>query len=915
MTFHKYTDPSQNFILRHPRPLDAIFHPNSIAVIGAKDDIGSVGRTILNNLLDGNFKGRIYPVNPKREKVFNLKCYPKIASVPEAVDLAIIVTPAIAVPGIVAECVEAKVKAAIIISAGFKELGEPGLKLEQEILTYATSGRMPIIGPNCLGIMNPTYGLNATFARGMALPGNIAFLSQSGAMCTAVLDWSFKERIGFSSFVSVGSMADVDWGDLIDYLGGDQNTHSILMYMETVGDPRSFLSAAREIALEKPIIVIKAGRSSAAAQAAASHTGSLAGSDEVFDAALERAGVLRVNTIGELFQMASLLARQPKPKGPRLSIITNAGGPAVLATDSVVQHGAELAPLGEQAMHELNQHLPAAWSHSNPIDILGDAKPERYAKTLDVVSKDSESDGILVILSPQDVTDPTRTAEVLRPYAHSMDKPLLASWMGGSSVARGAEILSFANIPTFEYPDDAAAAFATMWRYSKNLQILYQTPSNEGFQLDSKNKKLAQDILTKARGKDLTLLNEYESKKILEGYGIPTVPTEIAITQEEAVTQAKTMGFPVVLKLFSKTLTHKTDVGGVKLDLKSPDDVMRAFNEIKDSVTKKARAGDFQGVTVQKMIKLDGYELILGSSVDVQFGPVILFGAGGQLVEVFKDSALGLPPLNTNLAAHLMGKTKIFRALQGVRGRKGVNIPELASLLARFAQMIAENPTIKECDINPLLVSPEGFVALDARFVLFGQNVKDNHLPKLSIRPYPSQYVEAWTLKNGVSTLVRPILPEDEPLLVAFHKELSENTVRQRFFDFLSLDERTSHERLIRICFNDYDRELGLVVEINEPITQQKKIIGVARLSRFPGSQDAQLTLIISDPFHNQGLGSELVSQMIKIARQEGVDTIFANILQDNKGMIKILIKHGFAITTKEKTPIVNAELKIKNST
>ncbi|MGK5594627.1 MAG: bifunctional acetate--CoA ligase family protein/GNAT family N-acetyltransferase [Parachlamydiaceae bacterium] len=911
MAFHR-TDPSQNFILRHPRPLDAIFQPKNVAVIGAKDDVGSVARTILNNLLDGNFNGHVYAVNPKRDRVLGLKCYSKIALIPEAVDLAIIVTPAIAVPGIVAECVEAKVKAAIVISAGFKELGESGLRLEQEILTYAKSGRMPIIGPNCLGVMNPIFGLNATFARGMALPGNIAFLSQSGAMCTAVLDWSFKERIGFSSFVSVGSMADVDWGDLIDYLGGDPNTHSILMYMETVGNSRSFLSAAREIALEKPIIVIKAGRSIAAAQAAASHTGSLAGSDEVFDAALERVGVLRVNTIAELFQMASLLARQPRPKGPKLSIVTNAGGPAVLATDAVVQHGAELAPLGGQALIELNQFLPEAWSHRNPVDILGDAKPERYAATLDVLSRDPESDGVLVVLSPQDVTDPTRTAEVLRPYAQSMDKPLLASWMGGSSVARGAEILSFANIPMFEYPDDAAAAFATMWRYSKNLEILYQTPSNEGYHLDPKKKKLSQDILLKAREQGATLLDEFESKQVLEGYGIPTVRTEIAITQDEAVALARKMGFPVVLKLFSKTLTHKTDVGGVKLNLKSIDDVALAYKEIKDSVTAKARAEDFHGVTVQQMIKRDGYELILGSSVDAQFGPVILFGAGGQLVEIFKDSALGLPPLNTNLAVHLMRKTKIFHALKGVRGKQGVNLLELTSLLVRFAKMIAENPAIKECDINPLLASADGFVALDARFVLFGKEIRDERLPKLSIRPYPFQYVENWTLRNGVSTLIRPILPEDEPLLVAFHKELSENTVRQRFFEFLSLDDRTSHERLVRICFNDYDRELGLVAEIDDPATKKQRIIGVARLSRFPGSQDAQFTLIISDPFHDQGLGSELVRQMILIARQEGVDTIFANILQENKGMIKVLSKHGFTITTKEKASIVNAELKTK---
>lgn len=916
MTFQRMTDPSQNFILRHPRPLDAVFKPKNVALIGAKDDLGTVGRTILANLIEGKFGGNIYPVNPKRDTVLGLKCYPKISSLPELIDLAIIVTPAFLVPGIVAECVESKVKAAIIISAGFKELGDPGLKLEQEILTYARSGRMPIVGPNCLGVMNPIYGLNATFAKGMALPGNVAFLSQSGAMCTAVLDWSFKERVGFSSFVSVGSMADVNWGDLIDYLGGDPNTHSILMYMETVGDPRSFLSAAREIALEKPIIVIKAGRSSAAAQAAASHTGSLAGSDEVFDAALERVGVLRVNSIAELFQMASLLARQPRPKGPRLSIVTNAGGPAVLATDALVLNGAELASVNKDIVDKLDKVLPSAWSHSNPIDILGDARPERYADTLDIVSQDKNTDGILVILSPQDVTDPTATAEAIKAYSYMPDKPFLASWMGGSSVLRGSEILSFAKVPTFEYPDDAAAAFATMWRYSKNLQTLYQTPTfNKGTQIEAKEqvrKETAETILQQAREAGREILDEFESKKVLEGYNIPTVPTEIAVTSDEAAVLATKIGFPVVLKLFSKTITHKTDVGGVKLNLKNKDDVFNAFKEIQASVTAKARAEDFQGVTVQKMIKLEGYELIIGSSVDEQFGPVILFGSGGQLVEVLKDRALGLPPLNTNLAMALMEKTKIFAALKGVRGRKGINLEELAAILVRFAQMVAENPLIKECDINPLLASPDGLIALDARIVLFGKEVPVNQLPKLAIRPYPSQYVENWKLKNGPPVLIRPILPEDEPNVVSFHKELSENTVRQRYFEFLSLDERASHERLVRICFNDYDREVALVAEITDPETNNNRIIGIARLSRIPNGKDAQLTLTISDSFHNQGLGTELIKQLIRIAKTEQMEIIFANILSENHEMLKILKKLGFTVTYQDNSQIAIAELKTK---
>lgn len=912
-SFQKNTDPSQNFISRQSAPLDAIFKPKNVALIGAKDDIGTVGRTLLTNLIEGGFGGPIFPINPKRKEVLGLKCFQSLSHVPESVDLAVIVTPAVTVPGIIAECVESKTKAAVIISAGFKELGPSGLKLEQEIVTYAKSANMPIIGPNCLGVMNPIYGLNATFARGMALKGNVAFLSQSGAMCTSVLDWSFKEQIGFSAFVSVGSMADVGWGDLIDYLGDDPETHSILMYMETIGDARSFLSAARKIALEKPIIVIKAGKSAAAALAAASHTGSLAGSDEVFDTALERVGVLRVNNIGELFQIASALSRQPRPKGPRLSIVTNAGGPAVLAVDRLVLSGGELAPISGNTLTALNAFLPEAWSHSNPVDILGDATAERYAKTLKVLEKDETSDGVLVILSPQDMTDPTMTAEVIKSFAHMPNKPLLASWMGGTSVLKGIEILSKAQVPTFEYPDDAAAAFAMMWRYSKNLQTLYQTPSirNEEqehslSESDKIARKEAEAIIVEARNEGRELLDEFESKKVLAGFDIPIVETLIAVTEDEAVVLAEKLGFPVVLKLYSKVITHKSDVGGVKLNLKSGSEVRAAFKDIRKAVENKV-IEEFRGVTVQKMISYDGYELILGSSYDEQFGPVLLFGTGGQLVEIFKDKALGLPPLNFSLARLLMQKTKIFEALKGVRGKKSVNLAGLESVLVKFSEMIVANSWIKECDINPLLVSPSGIIALDARIVLFPKEIKEP--PKLAIRPYPSHYVEKWKLKNGTSVTIRPILPEDELNVVAFHKELSENTVRQRFFEFLSLNDRIAHERLIRTCFNDYDRELALVAEIAD--AGKKRIIGIGRLSRILHTPNMLLTMIISDPFHRQGLGTELLKQLIRIAINEKAEKIIAYILSENEEMIALCKKQGFSIEKKGDTNIIKAQLKL----
>ena len=907
---HYRTDPSQDFMERLPQPLDAIFLPKSVAVIGAKDNPGSVGRTIMSNLKAGEFGGKIFPVNPHRNEVLGLKTYPNISAIPEPVDLAIVVTPAPTVPGIIEECAKCKVKGAIIISAGFKELGPPGIELENQILRYARAANMPIIGPNCLGVMNPIYGLNATFAKGMALKGNIAFLSQSGALCTAVLDWSFQEKIGFSSFVSVGSMADVGWGALIDYLGGDPQTQSILMYMETIGDPRSFLTAAREIALEKPIIVIKAGRSAAAAKAAASHTGSLTGSDEVFDAALERVGVLRVDSINELFSMTSALGRQPRPKGPRLAIVTNAGGPAVLATDAVVLHGAALARLEPGTIEALNEKLPSAWSHSNPLDILGDAGPERYALTIEKIAKDPNVDGILTILTPQDMTDSDETAQCVVPYAHIQEKPMLASWMGGESVKKGGEILSQAKIPVFAYPDDAAKTFATMWRYSQNIKSLYQTPSaielSNTEELDPKLIEKAKIIIQSALKEKRYILTEAESKVLLASYAIPVVETFIAKTAEEAVDIAERIGYPVVLKLFSETITHKTDVGGVKLNIRNPQAVRDVYQDIQRSVAQAAGEEHFQGVTVQRMVKHEGYELILGSSVDPQFGPVLLFGMGGQLVEVFKDHALALPPLNVNLTRRLMEKTKIYEALKGIRGRKPVDLACLEHILMRFSQLIVENPWIKECDVNPLMASPDEIIALDARVVLFE---KEEELPRLAIRPYPVDYILPWKLKNGLQVILRPMRPEDETMTLAFHKELSENSVRQRYFEFMTLNERVAHERLIRICFNDYDREFGIIVELSDPKTGEKKIIGIGRLSRIPGTKSAQYKVNIADAYHKLGLGTKLLEFLISIARKEKIERIYAHILSENENMLKICKREGFSITTTEEPNILEATL------
>ena len=897
--------------------LDAIFAPRTVAVIGATETPGSVGRTVLWNLVTNPFGGTVYPVNPKRPNVLGIKAYPSIKEVPDRIELAVIVTPAATVADVVQQCGEASVIGAIVISAGFKELGAPGIELERRVLEQTHRSNIRLIGPNCLGVMNPLAGLNATFAKGMAKPGNVAFLSQSGALLTAILDWSLREQVGFSSFVSAGSMLDVSWGDLIDYFGDDPRTQSILIYMESIGNARAFLSAAREVALTKPIIVIKPGRTEQAAKAAASHTGSLTGGDEVIDAAFRRTGVLRVNNIADLFQMANVLAKQPRPRGPRLTIITNAGGPGVLATDALIQNGGQLARVSDETMNQLNEVLPAPWSHNNPIDVLGDAKADRYVDALKLAANDPESDGLLVVLTPQDMTEPTKTAESLSAYAKINDpfvKPVLASWMGGVDVQAGAELLSRAGIPTFQYPDTAARMFTYMWRYTYNLRGLYETPAMPvGREAEIRKRDVSQQIIEAARREGRTLLTEFESKRLLADYGIPTVGTHIATSVADATKRADEIGYPVVLKLHSNTITHKTDVGGVKLNLQSRPDVERAFEEIRASVAKSSHgAKAFDGVTVQPMIKLsDAYELILGSSIDPQFGPVLLFGSGGQLVEVFKDRSLGLPPLNATLARRMMEQTKIYHALRGVRGRKPVDLAALQQLLVSFSQLVVEQRWIKEIDINPLLVSSERIVALDARVVLHDVNMTESQLPSLSIRPYPAQYVRPWKTKDGIDVTIRPIRPEDEPAMARFHQTLSERTVRLRYFSFMKLDLRTAHDRLTRVCFNDYDRELALVVDRVDEKTKQHEIVGVGRLSRDPNRNTAAVAVIVSDSMQHQGLGTELTRQVVEIAKAEKVARLSAEVLPENLEMLKIFEKFGFTLYRDGNQPTVRAELKL----
>lgn len=875
-------------------PLDAIFSPRAVAVIGATESSGSVGAAVMRNLLQAAFAGKIFPVNLKRPTVMGRKAFPSVREIGEPIDLAVIAAPSAAVPDIIGQCADLNIPGAVIISAGFKEAGPEGVELERRVLVEARRGGMRIIGPNCLGVMNPHVGLNATFAAATARPGNVGFISQSGALCTAILDWSLQHDVGFSSFISVGSMLDVGWGDLIDYLGDDPYTKSIVCYMESIGNAHAFVSAAREVALSKPIIVIKVGRTDAASKAAASHTGALTGSDEVLDAALRRVGALRVETISEMFEMVDVLARQPRPAGPRLTIVTNAGGPGVLATDMLIGNGGELAPVPPDLLGDLNKLLPPHWSHGNPIDVLGDASPDRYADAAAIATTNPNSDGTLVILTPQAMTDPTETARKLATVGRTLGKPILASWMGGESVGDAKRIFSAAGIPNFDYPDAAARAFCAMWQYSSNLNALYETPSLPPDTGTDNYRREVAAIIDAARQSGRTVLDEFESKQILYKYGLPIVETIPATTEDEALIAANRVGYPVVLKLLSKTITHKTDVGGVRLDLHNADAVCQAFEAIERSVTEKVGREHFQGVTVQRMIKRSGYEIILGCSIDPQFGPVLLFGSGGQLVEVFKDRALGLPPLNMTLARRLMEQTKIFNAFKGVRGRKPVDLDLLATYLVRFSQLVVEQRWIKEIDINPLLVSDDGIIALDARVIAFDKNTSESQLPSPAIRPYPIEYSWPFKMKSGAAVTIRPIRPEDEPMMTDFHRGLSEKTVHQRYFGTSKLEERISHHRLRRICFNDFDREIVLVVDRPDPTSGEHAILGVGRLSKFHGQHQAEFAIVVSTAWQGHWLGTELLKRLIEIARREKVRVITAQILADNQSMLDVSRKLGF---------------------
>ncbi len=888
------TDPAYDILRSERQPLNSLLAPETIAVIGTNDKYRNLAETILLNLVSSHFKGLIFPVNSQQRSILGIPTYPAIGAVSEPVDLAVIATGPPTVSDILVQCIEAQVKNAIIVTGNFPGCCDPFKGKLQQILQQKGQ-KFRVLGPNSLGIIMPHIGLNASIASVMPNPGHVGFICQRKALSNSVLDWSLSKKIGFSAFISIGSMLDLNWGELIDYLGDDPHTRSIVMYMESICHARSFISAAREVALTKPIIVIKTVSQKESAKVAACYPQALESNDEVFDAVFRRCGVLRVNQLSELFQMAEILAKQPKlPSGKRLAIITNDGGAGVMATDALVSGGGQLASISPETIERLNQVLPAEWSHDNPITLLADADAQRYSKAVEIAESDSHSDALLVILTPQTITDATKIAEELT----NTKKPLIASWMGGAKVEIGEKILNRHNIPTSGYPDTAAQLFNVMWKYNYNLRGIYETP---GFLPESEWQgetcDLVTQVITTARQTGRTLLTELESRLILTAYGIPVVKTALAQTPDEAVQVADSMGYPVVLKLWSETIADKTEVGGVHLNLTIAEDVQQAYQAIKTSVTEKVGAEHFKGVIVQPMLNLyNAYELIVASRIEPQFGPVLVFGVGGHYQEVFKDKAIALPPLNTTLARRLMEQTQIYQAFKGVRGHQPVNLADLEQLLVKFSQLVVEQPWLKEVEINPLFASSAGLNALDLRLVLHEPTLTPEALPKPAICPYPLQYVTPWTMKDGTPVTIRPIRPEDEPLMIKFHQTLSEDSVYLRYFHMMKLSRRTAHEKLTRICFIDYEREMALVVDHKESTTGEHEFWAVGRLSKMHGVNEAEFSMLVSDFYQRQGLGTELLRRLLEVARNEKIGRVKAEILPVNRAMQRVCEKLGFRL-------------------
>jgi acetyltransferase len=870
--------------------LNRIFNPKRIAVIGASDREGSIGSKIFSNLTGSGYQGEVFPVNPFRQSVQGITAYPSVRKIPSEIDLAVVATPAHTVPQVVEECGKAGVAGVVIISAGLNAPCDGGASLEKQLLKHQKRYGMRIIGPNSLGVIRPKINLYATFADKQAQPGKIAFISQSAALCASALDWASEAQVGFSAVVSTGSILDVDLGDLLDYFGIDAQTRSIVLYVESIKDGRKFISAARCSARTKPIMLVKAGRFKESSEVALSHSGSLGGEDAVYSAAFRRAGIVRVAAIKDLFDCAEALAMQPNPTNPNLTIITNAGGPAIMATDHLVAREGNLSRLSNETVQALTSVLPSYCSRANPIDVYEESTPDRFRSVMEICLKDPNSSGFLVIYTPQGATKPVDLANAIVAVAKQTRKPVLTALMSEDDNCRKARrILQKNGVPSFATPEEAVSTFMYMYNYTQNLELLYQTP--EELLVEQPDSTSLKGILRQAFREGRTVLNLPESMRFLEAYKIPTVKTIVAQTPKEASAVASKIGYPVVLKALSPQISHKSKVGGVILNVCSPKETTASFKEIERRVKNFSRAAEFQGVTVQPMIREKGHELIVGSKKDEQFGSTILFGTGGTATELFHDVSIGFPPLNQTLARRLIEDTATYRHAASTGNLLNVGLIE--KILVKFSQLVTDFPEIKEVDINPVIVTEKTALAVDARIVIewdrMMREVAEHHETQV-IACYPKKYVAARKLKNGTGVFLHPVKPEDEKRFNEFLKSLSAESMRFRFFEII---KEMSHEMLTRYCNLDYDREIAVVAELTDA---NKPIIGAVRLILDPGGKSGEFAVLVGDKLQGFGLGSKLMDLLVEIGKDMRVDKIYGYVSANNYKMLKLCKKKGFKV-------------------
>ncbi|MEE3044679.1 MAG: bifunctional acetate--CoA ligase family protein/GNAT family N-acetyltransferase [Pseudomonadota bacterium] len=870
--------------------LDHLFKPKSVAVIGASNRPHSVGHVLMRNLLAGGFDGPIMPVNPRSQSIGGVLAYPDVNSLPVVPELAVICVPPKAVVPVM-ECLAEKCcLAAIVLTAGLgAEQYDDKRTVKQAMLDIAAQRKMRLLGPNCLGLMVPGIGLNASFSHQNIGSGKIAFVSQSGALCTAVLDWAAARGIGFSHFISLGECDDVDFGDVIDYLGSDPNTRAIMLYIESIHERRSFISAARAASRNKPILCIKSGRFAEGAAAAASHTGALAGADDVFDAAIKRAGVLRVYTVSEMFSAAETLSRMRPFRGDKLGIVTNGGGIGVLAVDALIERQGHLAQLDDSTIAELDKVLPPTWSRANPVDIIGDAPGERYAKAIETVLTDSNIDSLLVMHAPTAITDPVEVARGVIDKIKDSKKNILTNWVGEATVAEARNMFYAAGIPTYRTPENAVAAFQHMVNYRKLQDLLMETPPSVPRDYTPQTDK-ARSIIHSAIHAGRDMLTEPEAKAVLECYGINTVKTIAASDVEEAVRTADDIGYPIALKILSDDISHKSDVGGVVLNLDSSDEVRAAATKMQRTIAQKFPKARLRGFTIQEMVTRAGArELIVGMTTDPIFGPVILFGHGGVEVEVVRDRAMALPPLNMKLARELVEGTRIYKLLKGYRDVPPVNLEDLYMTLVRLSQLVVHLGEVVELDMNPLLADQHGVIALDARIKVTPKVVSDDK--RLAIHPYPRHLKQELVMDDGTTYLLRPIKPEDEPAHYEFMSRLTPEDIHFRFFGSV---RELPHSEMARQTQLDYDRDMAFLAVVPDG-PEQGQIHGIVQVVIDPNNEHAEYAIMVRSDIKGRGLGRVLMEQMIAYCRRKGTETFIGQVLPSNRRMLTLCEKLGFS--------------------